>query len=183
MLRAALLASLLPLSLAAASATLPAGAPAPAPAAGLLHCQVPCGIYGDKMRIDMLMEDATTVEKAMSEVRAMESGDKELVYNQLVRWISNKEEHAQRIQDQVAAYWLAQRIKAPADGAGEEATAKYHGQLALLHGVIVDAMKCKQTTDAANVKALRDKAMRFSETYFTGEDLEHLKSHHMGEER
>ncbi len=29
------------------------------------HCQVPCGIYGDKMRVDMMMEDLATIEKAM----------------------------------------------------------------------------------------------------------------------
>ena len=31
--------------------------------AALAHCQIPCGIYGDKLRIDLMMEDAATIEK------------------------------------------------------------------------------------------------------------------------
>ena len=53
------------------------------------------------------------------------------------------QEHAQAIQDQVAAYWLAQRIKAPQDEGGKD---RYHRQLELMHGITVAAMKCKQTT-------------------------------------
>lgn len=147
------------------------------PAAAPVHCQVPCGIYGDKMRVDMLMEDAATVEKAMTTLVAMEAEEKPS-QNQMVRWVVTKESHAQAIQDQVAAYWLAQRIKVPGADAGPEALAKYHGQLGLLHRITVAAMKCKQTTDVANVTALRALAVEFSGTYFTGPDLEHIRAHH-----
>jgi nickel superoxide dismutase len=112
------------------------------------HCQVPCGIYGDSMRIDMLMEDATTIEKAMKTIAEMETG-REFPHNQMVRWVIAKDDHAAKIQEQVASYWLAQRIKVPAEGADDAAKKKYHQQLALLHGITVAAMKCKQTTDLA----------------------------------
>lgn len=139
-----------------------------------VHCQVPCGIYGDKMRIDMLLEDAATIEKAMEKIEADDTSR-----NQMVRWVTTKEQHAQKIQDRVAAYWLTQRIKAP-EGADQEAKAKYHRQLSLMHGLTVAAMKCKQTTDAAHVEQLRSLAETFSETYFSDEDLEHLKEHAFG---
>ena len=101
--------------------------------------------------------------------------------NQIVRWVMAKDDHAQKIQDTVAGYWLAQRIKAPAADADEAARDKYHRQLELLHGITVAAMKCKQTTDVAHVAALRKLADDFSETYFSKEDLEHLRGHHDGD--
>ena len=143
------------------------------------HCQVPCGIYGDKMRIDMIMEDAATIAKGMKSLGdlAKESSPN---YNQIVRWTMNKDQHAQAIQDNVAAYWLAQRIKAPKNASDMGARSKYLKQLELMHGITVAAMKCKQTTDAAWVKKLREHALAFSATYFSKEDLEHIKSHHKG---
>ena len=155
------------------SATPPAAAPAPA----VLHCQVPCGIYGDTMRIDAMMEDVATIEKGMGQIVQLE---KDGPANQLVRWVLTKDEHAAKIQEQVASYWLAQRIKAP-QGGDEAARAKYLEQLSLLHGITVSAMKCKQTTDTAHVEKMRELALEFSGTYFSKEDLEHIRQHH-GEE-
>jgi len=137
----------------------------------MAHCQVPCGIYDDQMRINQIAEDATTIEKAMNEItRLSVEGDKN--YNQLVRWVNTKEEHAQKIQDTVAAYFLAQRIKFP-DDTNEEAQAKYDQSLALLHQITVYAMKAKQTTDLAQVQALRDALHVFSELYFNDEEHTH----------
>ena len=138
-----------------------------------LHCQVPCGIYGDKMRIDMLMEDSATIEKAMTTLQAMDT-EESPSKNQLVRWVMTKEQHAQSIQDTVAAYWLAQRVKAPKDASGAD---KYHAQLKSMHQITVAAMKCKQTTDKSHVDAVRKAASEFSNGYFSAEDLEHLKKH------
>lgn len=154
----------------------PASASAP-PSVTPFHCQVPCGIYGDRMRIDMLMEDAATIAKAMDQLTAMDA-EESPSKNQMVRWVVNKEQHAQNIQDQVAAYWLAQRIKAPADAADTAAREAYHHQLEVLHGITVAAMKCKQTTDLANVEQLKNLALALSDAYFSGEELEHIKAHH-----
>jgi nickel superoxide dismutase len=156
--------------------------PATTPAAAPVHCLVPCGVYGDKMRIDMLMEDATTIEKGMTTLQAMDQ-ESSPSKNQMVRWVMNKDDHSQKIQETVADYWLAQRIKTPKDTTDAAAMAKYHGQLELLHRITVSAMKCKQTTDKGHVENLRKLALEFSETYFTGEDLEHIKSHHAGEHK
>ena len=151
-------------------------ATAPAPAAPApFHCQVPCGVYGDSMRIDMLLEDCATIEKGMMAIGKMEAADS-FEHNQMVRWIMNKDTHASAIQEQVASYWLAQRIKAP-EGDGEMEQAKYVKQLTLLHGITVSAMKCKQTTDTAHVTRLRELASAFAQTYFSKEDLEHMNAH------
>jgi len=151
-------------------------APEPAPLSTPVHCQVPCGIYGDKMRIDMLLEDCATIEKGMKMLNEMEDQENPS-RNQMVRWVMSKDTHAGTIQEQVASYWLAQRVKAPKDANNKGARDKYLAQLELMHGITVAAMKCKQTTDAAHVEALRTKARQFSETYFSKEDLEHLRGH------
>lgn len=145
----------------------PSAAPAP-----LFHCQVPCGIYGDSMRVEALREDAATVSKAMAQ---LEAGD--LNMNQTVRWVMTKDEHAQKIQDQVAQYWLAQRIKVPAADADAAAQATYTRQLGLLHRLIVSAMKCKQTTDEAHVTSLLATLDTFAATYFDADALKHLQEH------
>ncbi len=176
---------LLLLTIAAPLLALPlttTNAPAPTPSAPVFHCQVPCGIYGDTLRVDLLMEDAATIEKAMGKLNAFQAEESPNI-NQMVRWTVTKEEHAQKIQDQVAAYWLAQRIKLPAADADEAARAKYHGQLALLHQLTVSAMKCKQTADAGHVAKLRNQVLAFSRTYFAGKDLEHIKTHHAGDHK
>lgn len=134
-----------PLALAALAATLLAHQ-------ALAHCQVPCGIYGDDARYEAMREDATTIEKAMKEIEALSGSIKIQNLNQAVRWVTTKEQHAQSVQDVAAQYFLAQRIKAPAESAGQ---ARYVKQLAAVHQVTVAAMKCKQTTDLAHVAALR----------------------------
>ena len=169
--------ALLPLLFAAGSTgrvTAPASPTAPAT---VPHCQVPCGIYGDKMRIAMILEDAATIRKGMTSITQLGSeGTKN--YNQIVRWTLAKDEHAAHIQELVASYWLAQRIKAPQQADDAAARSKYLGQLELLHGVTVAAMKCKQTTDLKWVETLSALVEKFSATYFSKEDLEHLRDHH-----
>ncbi|MDY6953871.1 MAG: superoxide dismutase [Ni], partial [Thermodesulfobacteriota bacterium] len=32
------------------------------------HCEIPCGIYDDQMRIDMIAEHITTIEKSMKQI-------------------------------------------------------------------------------------------------------------------
>ena len=152
---------------------IPVCAPTPFP---VTHCQVPCGIYGDLTRIVMMLEDAATIEKGMAQITELAAGPN---YNQIVRWTMTKDQHAQSIQDQVAQYWLAQRVKAPKEDTAQ-ARAKYLHQLELMHGITVSAMKCKQTLDAANVAKLRELALKFAKSYLKEEDLKHLADHMKG---
>lgn len=135
------------------------------------HCQIPCGIFGDELRVQLIEEDITTVEKSMNQIMAL--GKEEPVnYNQIVRWVVNKEEHAEKIMDTVTAYFLAQRIKLPAADADEAAMNEYLHKLALLHQIQVHAMKAKQGTDLEEIAALRDLVAKFRLAYF-GEEGKH----------
>lgn len=139
------------------------------------HCEVPCGIYADKARIDMLYEDAATIEKAMRQISDLATKSDPLSANQLVRWVNTKEEHARKVQEIVWQYFMTQRIKPVKDEAGE---AKYVAQLTSLHKILRAAMKTKQTVDPANVAALRGAIDAFAATYFSAEDLEHIRKDH-----
>ena len=127
------------------------------------HCEIPCGIYGDEGRFDALLENATTIEKSMNEINKL-SGESEKNYNQIVRWVVNKEHHADQIRDIVAQYFLAQRITEPAEG-DAEAMKAYTEKLMALHKIIRTAMLCKQTTDPKNAQTLRDRINAFQTLY------------------
>ena len=145
--------------------TLVAAAPAGA------HCQIPCGIYDDELRVQLIEEHITTVEKSMNQIIALGSAEK-IDYNQLVRWVGNKENHAQEIQDIVTAYFMAQRIKPPVNHDNEDEVKQYLHKLALLHHIQVHAMKAKQSTDLSEIDTLRELVAKFRTAYF-GEEAGH----------
>jgi nickel superoxide dismutase len=128
------------------------------------HCEIPCGIYGDSVRISLIYEHIETVEKSMNMINEL-SAQAKTDYNQLVRWVVNKEEHAKKIQDIVSQYFIHQRIK-PVDPSNKEAYAKYQKQLEVLHHISVFAMKSKQTTDLNIIDTLREKVGAFEKLYF-----------------
>ena len=128
------------------------------------HCEIPCGIYGDSVRVALLYEHFTTIEKSMKQIKELSSQENP-DYNQLVRWVNNKEQHALEVQDIVSQYFLHQRIK-PTSASNEKAHDKYVKQLELLHNILVFAMKSKQTTDVSNVEYMREKLHAFEHTYF-----------------
>ena len=140
------------------------------------HCEIPCGIYGDQMRIEMMKEHITTIEKSMTMIVQL-SAENPVNYNQLMRWIGNKDEHADQFQHIVSQYFMTQRIK-PADPQDESAYKLCAAQLACLHQMLVYAMKCKQSTDIGHIETLRGLVDTFSGLYFTEGDTEHLKGHH-----
>jgi len=121
------------------------------------HCEIPCGIYDDEARIAMLLEHVATIEKSMNQITTIEK-DKEHNPNQLIRWVMNKEKHADELQEIVTQYFMTQRIKFD--------TKAYDKKLALLHQMLVYAMKCKQTTDLANTAKLTAVIDEFKQLYF-----------------
>lgn len=143
----------------AASLTLAAILAAASAGSVYAHCQVPCGIYGDEMRIQMMLEHVTTIEKAMKQIEADEND------NQTTRWIMNKEKHADELTDIVTYYFMAQRIKPNAE--------QYDEKLQTLHQIMIHSMKSKQTTDLAHVEKLKELIGRFEELYFGKKEHTH----------
>ena len=128
------------------------------------HCQIPCGIYGDKMRFDMITEHITTIEKSMKLIAELSEQDKPNM-NQIVRWVRNKEKHADEMSHIISYYFMAQRVKLPPED-DVKAYNEYVKKLTLLHRMLVYTMKTKQTTDLSNVEKLRSLLGKFKEEYF-----------------
>ena len=120
------------------------------------HCQIPCGIYDDTARFTSLHEDVTTIAKAVRKIE-QESAAEAPNYNQLVRWVNNKETHADKISDAMLTYFLAQRIKA--------SQTDYEQRLVAIHKIIVLAMKAKQNVDGQIVEDLEAAISAFQELY------------------
>ena len=121
------------------------------------HCEIPCGIYDDEMRIKMIAEHITTIEKSMNQIVKLR-GQKPENCNQRVRWVMNKEDHANELQWIVSQYFMTQRIKFD--------TENYAQKLSVLHKMLVYAMKCKQTTDLSHISTLRALLEEFHDLYF-----------------
>ena len=128
------------------------------------HCEIPCGIYGDSIRVSLMLEHIKTIEKAMITIDKLSNSD-EVNYNQIVRWVVNKEEHANKIQEIVSQYFLHQRIK-PVDSTNKMEYEKYLNQLSKLHEILVYSMKSKQSTDTNIIDKLRNAVNDFSGLYF-----------------
>lgn len=127
------------------------------------HCEVPCGIYDDEARLKSIEEDIDTIDKAVKNIAELSSAP-EKDYNQLVRWINAKDDHADKIQYSVSQYFLTQRVK-PADPGDAVKYREYTRQLAVLHEMLVLAMKAKQTVDPAVAASLRKSLAEFAALY------------------
>ena len=134
------------------------------PAIAWSHCEIPCGIYDDSTRYVLMLEDITTIEKSMNSIAELSKAES-TNYNQLVRWVENKEVHADKFMEIVTQYFLTQRVK-PAMASEGAAYDKYVTMLSQFHQMLVYAMKCKQTTDLENVTKLRQLVEESRSTYF-----------------
>lgn len=121
------------------------------------HCQIPCGIYDDHARVHALREDIQTIRKAVTNIQQLAAKKNAQNQNQLVRWIMNKEAHAERIIRTVSDYFLTQKIKPNSPN--------YVEILRAHHAVMVAAMKCKQKASMDAVNELTD-AVNVIEPYW-----------------
>lgn len=111
------------------------------------HCQIPCGIYDDHARVASMLEDVATIHKSVDLIAELAGKTDPQSQNQLVRWVINKEQHAQNIIDSISDYFLTQRVKASQED--------YAERLQKHHAVIVAAMRAKQNADPGIVDELK----------------------------
>ncbi|MFP4548476.1 MAG: superoxide dismutase [Ni] [Fidelibacterota bacterium] len=127
------------------------------------HCQIPCGIYDDEVRFKLMREHVETIEKSIKEIDALTKGTLKNE-NQLVRWVMNKDHHADKLSEIVTYYFMAQRVK-PADSKDKHAYDHYKEQLELLHRILVQSMKAKQNSDLKFVEELNQLIDKFEKAY------------------
>ena len=112
------------------------------------HCQIPCGIYNDNVRVVMMLEDVETLDKSVHMMEELAAKDDVQSGNQFARWVTNKETHAQQIIETISNYFLTQRVK--------DSQEDYVERLKAHHSVIVNAMKVKQNSDHKSVDTLKE---------------------------
>jgi nickel superoxide dismutase len=127
------------------------------PVFSFAHCQIPCGIYDDHARVQSMLEDVATIEKSITLMMELSGKTDAQSQNQLVRWVMNKEQHAEKIISAISDYFLTQRVKPDQKD--------YAERLAKHHTVIVAAMKTKQSADMNTVKALKESIEALSVYY------------------
>merc|ERR1711879_676344 len=104
------------------------------------HCQVPCGIFDDPATVREIREAATTIRKCMVKINETYAESSAQNFNQMIRWVNTKEEHACKIITLISEYCLCQRVKKdifPSD-------VEYVQALKAHHAVMQAAMKAKQ---------------------------------------
>lgn len=111
------------------------------------HCQIPCGIYDDHARVASMLVDVATIHKSVDLIAELAGKTDPQSQNQLVRWVMNKEQHAQNIIDSISDYFLTQRVKASQED--------YAERLQKHHAVIVAAMRAKQNAAPGIVDELK----------------------------
>ena len=121
------------------------------------HCQIPCGIYSDAIQIVQIKEDLATIDKSIVMIKELSGEYDPQSQNQLNRWITTKEDHAQKIHDVISQYFLTQRIK--------QNSKNYENELIALHQLLVSVMKCKQSVSKENVKISNKLLDEFSNLY------------------
>ncbi len=129
----------------------------------LAHCQIPCGIYNDSVRFSLMREHVTTIEKSMKEIIHISEGDHSH-NNQLVRWVMNKDNHANELSEIATYYFMAQRVK-PVQEDKKAEYEKYIKQITILHQIVVESMKAKQTTDLEICGKLKTLINQFETIY------------------
>ena len=93
-----------------------------------------------------MLEDVSTVYKAMTQIGELSKKGDALSINQKVRWVNNKEIHAQSIITTISDYFLTQRVKT--------SQKDYLSRLQDHHKVVLLAMKCKQVVDTKKAQEL-----------------------------
>jgi len=131
------------------------------------HCQIPCGIYDDNLRFNLMAEHIATIEKAMQEINKL-SAAQAVNYNQLSRWIENKDIHAGYLSELVTYYFMTQRV-VPVEKSSMENYEKYVREITFLHQILYHAMKAKQTTDLGEINKLRELLKQFQASYLAKE--------------
>lgn len=121
------------------------------------HCQVPCGLYDDASRVQQMLEDVSTIRKAIDQIFELNNKDDAQSAQQLIRWVNNKEIHADKIIDTISKYFLTQRVKPSTDD--------YLIRLSEHHSVILLSMKVKQKADVQIAEDLRQAVEALSKYY------------------
>ena len=125
------------------------------------HCDVPCGIY-DPITAQIA---ALTVVRMMDLMAALEEGDTAAHDNSMDRYITVKEEHAEKAKNEIRVIW------------GDYFKKDKHPNVdELVHKIMQLGSKARQTADRENGVALVDAINEFAEIFWQTKDIKTKKA-------
>jgi len=143
----------------------------------LAHCEIPCGIHDDQLRFQMIEESIQTIDLSSKVIRKL-SQNKKLNLSQIIRWTLTKEEQAGKIRSIMTDYFLVQRMKVipefstaaylprPAEKKKKHMRyMNYLKELKLVHRIVIQTMRVKQSHSKSRVVSLRQTVDDFHKLY------------------
>jgi len=126
------------------------------------HCDIPCGIY------DPIIPQiaALTVVRMLDLMAAFEKDHPtkdQAYFNTVSRYIAVKEEHAERVKQEVRVIW--------GDYFKPNHIEQYPELHALTHEIMSLGSKCRQTVDRDTALKLVDKLNRFAEIFWATKNV------------
>ena len=131
------------------------------------HCDVPCGIY-DPINAQI---DALTVVRMMDLMASLADGEEKTrpdFHNSMARYISVKENHAEKVKHEVRIIW--------GDFIKDAHVEKYPELPGLVHSIMQFGSKCRQTADRTQGLALVDEVNKFAEIFWAIKDVQTKKA-------
>lgn len=131
------------------------------------HCDIPCGIY-DPAPAQI---DALTVVRMMDLMAALEQGEEKgkLEYhNTLSRYITVKEEHAEKAKHEIRVIW--------GDYIKDTHIEKYPELPGIVHKIMQLGSKSRQTSDREHGLAFVDAINQFAEVFWATKNVKTKKA-------
>jgi nickel superoxide dismutase len=122
------------------------------------HCDIPCGIY-DPITFQIA---ALTVVRMLDLIATFDKDhpEKDTAYfNTMSRYIAVKEEHAEKVKQEVRVIW--------GDYIKPQHIEQFPELQALVHEIMGLGSKCRQTLDREQALKLVEKLNRFAEIFWT----------------
>ena len=131
------------------------------------HCDIPCGIY-DPITAQI---DALTVVRMMDLMSGLAEGDekgKVDFQNSMSRYITVKEEHAEKAKREIRVIW--------GDFIKDAHVEKYPELPSLVHKIMQLGSKSRQTADRSNGLAFVEAINQFAEIFWAIKDIKIKKA-------
>ena len=128
------------------------------------HCDIPCGIY-DPIGAQIAALTVVRMMDLMAELASGENKDNVNFHNSMERYITVKEEHAEKAKNEIRVIW------------GDYFKKDKHPNVdELAHKIMQLGSKARQTADRETGLALVDAINEFAETFWQTKDVKTKKA-------
>ncbi len=126
------------------------------------HCDIPCKIY-DPSPAQLA---ALTVIRMLDLINEFEQSKNLSIeeISQLSRLVAQKEEHAQKVKEEVTVIW--------GDYFKQPQFEQFTNTHKLVHSIMLQASRCKQSTDKSNGIALLKQVNQFAIDFWTTKNID-----------